>query len=64
MKESRTQVYVTRDEHTDDGLVPVGIEVQGWEDFFALVHSVDVPKDFMAGRPMNVVTPQRGVFDL
>jgi hypothetical protein len=37
--------------------------VGDWEDFLALVHSVDVPDDFMAARPMNVPPPERGVFD-
>nr|WP_294512349.1 hypothetical protein [uncultured Rhodopila sp.] len=37
--------------------------VREWQDFFALVHSVDVPDDFMAERPLNVPPPEHGVFD-
>jgi antitoxin VapB len=58
-----TEVYATRDERTGDVLLSTRPGVRAWEDFFALVHSVDAPDDFMAERPMNVVPPERGVFD-
>ena len=34
-----------------------------WGVFFELLHTVDVPTEFMAERPMNVVPQARGVFD-
>jgi hypothetical protein len=36
---------------------------KAWSDFFALLHSIDVPADFMAERPLNVAPKARGVFD-
>jgi antitoxin VapB len=60
MKENRTGVNATGNEQT----VSAGVEFQSWKDFFVLVHSVDVPDDFMAERPMNLVPPGRGVFDM
>ena len=59
MKANLTGVNAARNEQT----VSARVEFQGWEDFFVLVHSVDVPDDFMAERPMNVVPPGRRVFD-
>jgi len=36
---------------------------QVWNEFFALLHAIEVPADFMAERPMNKVPPERGIFD-
>jgi antitoxin VapB len=34
-----------------------------WNEFFALLHSAEVPADFMEERPLNVALPDYGVFD-
>lgn len=34
-----------------------------WGEFFELVRAIEVPADFMAERPLNVLPPERGVFD-
>jgi hypothetical protein len=36
---------------------------KAWGEFFELLHAVEVPADFMAERPLNVLPPERGVFD-
>ena len=33
------------------------------EDYFALLRTIDVPEDFMAERPMNVIPDSAGIFD-
>ena len=58
-----TEVYATRDEQTGDVLLSSRPGVRAWADFFALMRSIDVPDDFMAGRPLNVPPPAGGLFD-
>ncbi len=58
-----TEVYATRDAQTGDVILSTRPGARAWADFFALTHSTDVPDEFMADRPMNVVPPERGVFD-
>ncbi|MBF0180352.1 MAG: hypothetical protein HQM03_10050 [Magnetococcales bacterium] len=36
---------------------------KSWNEWFALLHSIDVPEDFMEARPMNVVSRECGMFD-
>jgi len=57
------EVYVTRDEATGDVILSNRPGARTWRDFFDLLHSVDVPDDFMLDRPMNVVSWAKGVFD-
>jgi antitoxin VapB len=33
-----------------------------WRDFFDLMHSIDVPDEFMADRPMNLPPRERDLF--
>ncbi|MBI3899887.1 MAG: AbrB/MazE/SpoVT family DNA-binding domain-containing protein [Gammaproteobacteria bacterium] len=56
------EVYATRDEVTGDVVLSAHPGTKTWADFFALVHSIDVPDDFMAERPMNVVPAERNLF--
>ena len=42
------EVYVTRDDTTGDVLLSSRPGVKTWGDFFALIHSIEVPVDFMA----------------
>lgn len=57
------EVYVTRDEATGDVVLSTRPGARAWGEFFELLRAVDVPDDFMAERPLNVVPPTRGVFD-
>lgn len=57
------EVYVTRDDMTSDVVLSKRPGAKAWSDFFALLHSIDVPGDFMAERPLNVAPKVRGVFD-
>lgn len=57
------EVYVTRDDATGDVVLSNRPGARAWNEFFQLLHAVDVPADFMAERPLNVVPPERGIFD-
>ncbi len=57
------EVFATRDEATGDVVLSRHPGKKIWEDFFAMLDTVDVPKDFMAERPMNQVPRRPGVFD-
>ena len=57
------EVYVTRDNTAGDIVLSKRPGAKAWSDFFALLHSIDVPADFMAERPLNVAPKARGVFD-
>lgn len=57
------EVYVTRDDATGDVVLSNRPGARAWSEFFQLLHAVDVPTDFMAERPLNVVPPERGIFD-
>lgn len=57
------EVYVTRDDATDDVVLSSRPGTKMWGDFFDLVHSIDSPVDFMTDRPMNVLPQASGVFD-
>lgn len=53
----------TRDGTTGDAVLSQCPGAKAWSDFFALLHSIDVPADFMADRQLNVAPKARGVFD-
>ena len=57
------EVYVTRDDATGDVVLSNRPGAKTWNEFFELLHEVDVPADFMAERPLNVLPQERGVFD-
>jgi len=57
------QVYITRDDATGDVVLSTRSGAEAWGEFFELLHAVEVPADFIAERPLNVVPPERGVFD-
>jgi antitoxin VapB len=50
-----SEVYVRRDPATGD--VVLSRRPDSWQDFFDLMKTIDVPKDFMAGR--DDAPPQR-----
>lgn len=56
------QIYISRDETTGDVLLSSRPGAKTWRDFFELMHSIDVPEDFMAERPMNVQPEERDLF--
>ena len=57
------EVYVTRDDATGDVVLSKRPGAKTWNVFFELLHEVDVPADFMAERPLNVLPQERGIFD-
>jgi antitoxin VapB len=57
-----SEVYVTRDDVTGDVVLSRHPGVKTWADFFDLMRSIDVPGDFMAERPMNVLPCERDLF--
>lgn len=57
------EVFVSRDEATGDVLLSTRPGARTWSEFFDLVHSLDLPDDFMKERAMNVLPQASGVFD-
>lgn len=57
------EVYLTRDDATGDVVLSNRPAAKTWDDFFRLLHEVDVPVDFMAERPLNVLPHEKGMFD-
>ena len=55
-------VYATRDEITGDVVLSGQPGVQAWRDFFEMMRALDVPDEFMAERPMNVLPQDRQLF--
>ena len=53
----------TRDGTSGDAVLAQRPGAKAWSDLFALLHSIEVPADFMAERPLNVAPKARGVFD-
>lgn len=56
------EVYATRDDRTGDVVLSNRPGAKSWGDFFELMNTVDVPADFMAERPMNVLPRERQLF--
>jgi antitoxin VapB len=57
-----SEVYVMRDEITGDVILSRRPGAKVWKDFFEMLHSIDVPEDFMAERPMNQPPRERNLF--
>jgi antitoxin VapB len=57
------EVYISRDDATGDLVLSSRPGAKIWSEFFDLIHSIDIPADFMAERPMNVLPQERGLFD-
>ncbi len=53
------EVYISRDEKTQDVILSKRPGAKVWGDFFEFMRTVDVPKDFMAKRPMNRIPKDR-----
>ena len=56
------EVYVTRDEITGDVILSRRPGAKVWGDFFEMMHSIEVPDDFMSDRPMNQPPRERDLF--
>lgn len=56
------EVYATRDERTGDVVLSSRPGARSWAEFFELMRSIEVPDDFMAERPMNVLPQDRDLF--
>jgi antitoxin VapB len=57
------EVYITRDDVTGDVVLSKRPSASGWRDFFEMMRSIDVPKEFMNDRPMNLPPQERNLFD-
>lgn len=57
------EVYVTRDDATGDVVLSSRPGAKTWNEFFELLHEIEVPADFMSERPLNVSPQERGIFD-
>jgi antitoxin VapB len=57
------EVYITRDDATGDVVLSNRPGAKVWNEFFELLHTIDVPADFMAERPLNVLSQEHGIFD-
>lgn len=56
------EVYVMRDDSTGDVVLSKRPGARTWNDFFALMDTIDVPADFMDQRPLNVMPRERDLF--
>jgi antitoxin VapB len=56
------EVYATRDDLTGDVVLSNRPGAKTWSEFFELMRSIDVPTDFMAERPMNILPVERELF--
>ncbi len=50
------EVYISRDEKTQNVILSPQPGPQTWEEFFAFRDTVDIPKDWMADRPLNRIS--------
>jgi len=57
------EVYATRDDVTGDVMLSNRPGAKAWNEFFALLRSVEVPADFMAERSLNAPPRECGIFD-
>ncbi|PRC90767.1 antitoxin [Solimicrobium silvestre] len=58
-----SEVYITRDDATGDVVLSTRPGAKTWSEFFELLHAINVPVDFMADRPLNVLPQTGGIFD-
>ena len=57
-----TEVYATRDERTGDVTLSKYPGKATWDAFRELMSTIDIPEDFMADRPMNVLPQEKDLF--
>lgn len=56
------QVYATRDDRTGDVVLSNRPGSNAWGEFFELMDRIEVPADFMIGRPMNELPREHDLF--
>jgi antitoxin VapB len=57
------QVYISRDEQTQDVILSKRPSVGIWDEFFEFMKTVEIPEDWMKDRPMNrIPTKDRTLF--
>lgn len=47
------EVYISRDEKTQDVILSTKPGTRVWEEFFESMRGVEIPEDWMKDRPMN-----------
>lgn len=57
-------VYVSRDGETGDVVLSRHPGARTWRDFFDLMHTIDVPAEYMKKRPMNRPPRKRKLFSI
>lgn len=57
------EVFATRDDVSGDVLLSMRPGAAAWAEFFALIDTIDIPREFMVDRPLNVVPVERKLFD-
>lgn len=57
------EVYIFRDELTGDIVLSQTPRPKAWQDFFSTLSASEENEAFMAERPMNLTTRERGLFD-
>ena len=55
-------VYATQNKATGDVVLSTRPGAKHWEEFFGRLRSVEIPKEFMADRPMNRIPRERAIF--
>ncbi|SNT26689.1 antitoxin VapB [Granulicella rosea] len=53
------EVYISRDEKTQDVILSMRPGAHLWNEFFAFVRGVETPDGWMDERPMNTVSKER-----
>jgi antitoxin VapB len=53
------EVYISRDEKTQDVILSTRFQAQKWDEFFEFVRGIEVPEGWMEDRPMNRISVDR-----
>ncbi len=53
------EVYISRDEKTQDVILSKQPGAKVWDEFFAFVRGIEVPEGWMEDRPMNGIWKER-----
>lgn len=57
------EVYIAKNEVTGDVILSSRPGIMAWHEFFQLLHTINVPDDFMVDRPMNLPPQERDLFE-
>lgn len=53
------EVYISRDEKTQNIILSKEPQTQSWSEFFEFVRGIDIPEGWMEDRPMNRISLDR-----